>query len=204
MGLYPSFLILCASLLSTGCTVVAGRYTNSVDSQVTLRNAKEKNAKAVSVGDFRHSGVTNSDNQSIGCRGTDIRPQQTFSHYIRAAVVDELRLAGLYEQTSPIKVVADVSKLDVGTGSEASWTIVVKFSIGEATYTSTVDHLFTSSFDGAAACQNAGQAFPAAVQKLVSQFFLSKEFTDAVSAGNDDPKKTVPKKPEPKSPPRSR
>lgn len=201
MGFYPSLLILCASILSTGCTVVAGTYGNSIDAQATLRSAKEKNANAVSVGKFKHSGV--SDNYSTGCRGGEIRPQQTFSNYIRAALVDELRLAGLYEQTSPINVVADISKLDVSTGSDASWTIVVIFSIGEATHTSTVSHSFTSSIDGAAVCENAGQAFPTAVQKIVSQFFLSKEFNDAIFAGKDATK-TEPKKTSPKQPPRSR
>lgn len=175
------------AFLSVGCSAAAANYSVSADSQVVLRNAKEKGAGSFGVGTVTHSGFPDVTDRRVSCRALSVgapADRRTFSNYIRTALTDELRIAGMHSESTPTPIQVDVTKLELDSTGDSFWKISATFTIGAggASYTSSVEHPFTSAFGAESACQNAAQAFPAAVQKLLNQFFLSKEFTYAASA----------------------
>lgn len=191
MASFSSLLVAATFLIaipSMGCSAAAANYSVSADSQVALRNAKEKGAGTFSVAQATHSGIADVTDRKVGCRALSVgapADKKTFSNYLRMALVDELRIAGLHSEDSPTAIQVDIIKLEVDSTGDSFWKISAVFSFGKdrsSQYTSSVEHPFTSAYGAEGACQNAAQAFPAAIQKLLSQFFLSKEFSENASA----------------------
>jgi hypothetical protein len=183
-----SFLcgFIALNFFMSGCSMAVARYSPSTDAQIALRDAKEKSAASVSVGDFQISGISLTNNSRVSCRSALIVPpadKKTFTNYIRSALIDELRISRLYDENSKVVVSGNLSQLQVSSSGTSSWKLTVVFSVGDVdkvSFTSNVDHEYVSSFDANSACQSAIQAFPVAVQRLISDFVQSKEFLDAI------------------------
>ena len=179
-----AMLAVSSLFLSAGCSGTVANYSVSAESQVVLRNIKEKNAAMVGVGNVAYKGVLNSTNRTVSCRLISVAvpsDRQTFPNYIRVALIDELRVAGVYDDKNYSTIQVNIAQIELVSVGVFVWKIKADFSIGvdkPIVYTSIVEYPFTSAFDAGTACNNAAQAFPAAVQKLIGQFFQSKEFSE--------------------------
>src|SRR5690625_7659363 len=93
-------LLAAMSVFATGCSTYAtDRYTISMDNVVALRSL---NGQTINVGEFSASAP---DKRSIVCRsvGPIKTPDvETYSEFIRKAVLDELRMDEVCSDAAPV------------------------------------------------------------------------------------------------------
>lgn len=169
---FVSALCVVAVVVLSGCsTYAASRYSVSVDNVVAI---KAHEGKRVNVGPF--SGVTESD---IMCRGGDpvkTPDGETFADYIRKALVDEVRLAGIFSTSAPVTLAGNLNSVDFSSNVglwDLSFTMT---SSNGKTMTVTEQYEYATSFNGDTACNQTAQAFMPAVQNLVGKVVRSPNF----------------------------
>lgn len=163
-----------AVVLVTGCSSYAvPRYGVSVTNVTAL---KQTGASPIGIGKFTATGESKSD---ITCRAVgpikspDERP---FEEYIRKALIDELQVAGIYAESSPVVLTGNLDKVDFSS-TEGKWmlAVTVKSSNGRA-LTVANDHDYETSFVAEKACALTAQAFGPAVQTLIGKLVHHPEF----------------------------
>jgi hypothetical protein len=155
----------------------------SAENVQTLRTLQQKYPQgSVKVASFDAVDVPL---RSITCRGAGpVMPpdEKTFEQYVQAALVDDLRMAGVYSDKSKVAVSAKMSMLDFSSTSGA-WTLAARVSAGtEAPYLIEHKGTYKSSFMGDNACQLTAQAFMPSVQDFLRKVISSPEFEKAFSA----------------------
>ena len=96
-----------ATLLFTGCGIKTSEYNVSADNVSALRDHKELK---LDVGNFTAS---NASENSVMCRlpETVSTPKgEPFSEYIKEALLSELKMAGVYDKNSDLKISGNVNK----------------------------------------------------------------------------------------------
>jgi hypothetical protein len=178
-----------ALLMTTGCAhVVMTAPQSTMENQQVLRGA---NAAPVNVGTFaRAESVSVSDDQSISIRGANSVESSvdgSFTQYLRASLVAELKAAGLYDEKSQIAVTGMLrrSELDaaIGTGSGLLEARFVVTRGGAAKYDKilAVDAKWESSFVGAVAIPAAANNYQGLYRKLVGKLLEDPEFKAAIA-----------------------
>lgn len=118
------------------------------------------------------------------CRGgANIDPpiNMTYQGYLQAALADELKVAGLYEEKSPRVVLSgSIDKLTFSstkslTNGEWSMGLKITSSNGKSVYASEL-YQFESGFEGGTACRRTAEAFLPAVQNLIAKLIRTAEF----------------------------
>lgn len=163
-----------ALLLLAGCdTYATSRYSINADSVMALR---QFNGRTVNVGAFTAAAPGQSE---IVCRA--VGPIKTpdgepFSEYVRKALVDEMKIAGIYSPTAPISITGRLEQADFGSTS-GTWTLALTLaSSNGATLTENETYKFTTSFAAVTACREAANAFMPAVQNLVARAVRNPSF----------------------------
>ena len=163
-------------LYITGCsTYKVNNYGISADN---IGLMKELNGLQVSIDEFTSlkPGLT-----TIQCRGAgpvSTPNKESFESYIKEALVSELKIAGIYSESSNIKISGSVENLDfnsnVGSGK---WMFDVSVSDGNG-MSYQVNSIFNFSTNWVAdkACQQVAQAFVPAVQNLIKDIVSKPEF----------------------------
>jgi hypothetical protein len=172
---------LCYLLVITlsGCINYAvSRYSVSVDNVTAL---KEKNLnKKINVGKF---SSYQQDLSVIVCRGAGpiITPDgELYSEYIRKALVDELKMSGLYSIDAPITLTGRLNTLTLSsTGGYWDISLSVKSSNGQE-ITVEENYNFQTSFLGDNACNQTSLALMPAVQKTLSKVLTGNNFDTLV------------------------
>jgi hypothetical protein len=169
--------IILATVFLIGCsTYMSPRYSIEPDNTIALRNL---NANDIGVADF-----TGPDEFSSSCRGGGpIAPPDdiTFAEYIREALADELKVAGLYNRQSPkVTLTGKIDTLDFSTnkgitGGEWNISITLTSSNGKS-LVSSEHYEFKAGFAGETACKQTAEAFMYAVQNLIAKVIKSDEF----------------------------
>lgn len=173
-----TMLVVCAAVVFSGCsTYSASRYSVSADNVTALR---AYNGKAVNVGPF--SGVKAGESE-IMCRG--VGPIKTpdgesFSDFVRKALVDELKIANVYSQAAPVTLTGNLDSIDFSS-ADGSWNLAltVKSSNGKS-MTVAETYKYKTSFYGETACNQTAQALMPAVQNLVGKVVRAPDFRDLV------------------------
>jgi hypothetical protein len=167
------------ALFISGCsTYAANRYSISVDN---LTELKTLTGVQINVGQFTATkpGLT-----EIMCRGVGpIKSPdgETFENYIRKAFIDELKLAELYSESSPITLTGNLDNIDFSSaGGTWNLTMTINSSNGK-TITATENYSYTSSFYGETACNQTAQALMPAVQNLIAQIIRNENFPTLVT-----------------------
>ena len=170
-------LVLAISILYvTGCsTYKVNNYGMSADN---IELMKELDGLQVSIKEITASkpGVT-----KIQCRGAgpvSTPNKETFEAYIKDALVSELKLAGIYSESSNIKISGTVKKLDFSSNIGAGkWMFDVSVS-DEDGMSYQVNSIFNFSTNWVAdkACQQVAQAFVPAVQNLIKDIVANPKF----------------------------
>jgi len=171
--------IVLVSVLFTGCGIKTSEYNVSADNVQKLRELK--NVK-VAVGDFTSQ---NEGESQIMCRlaETIATPSgEPFAKYIEGALKSELKMAGIYDKDSEIKITGELVKI-YGSSmiGDAYWEIELKLA------SSTNQELkvmtkrqYPSAFLAYTACNNMATSFSPTVKDLVGEIIKHKDFISLV------------------------
>lgn len=168
-------IILLSTLLATGCAFKTSPYSVSVKNVESLKAA---NLTPLAVGDFTS---TKPGLSSITCRAAGpVKVEPNFEKYIQNAFIDELKVSGLYDAASKIKITGSIQKIDFSSGiTDGKWefALIVSNQTGQ-NFTTTSTLPFSSSFVADRACQEVAQAFVPSVQKLIHDVITNPRFKE--------------------------
>lgn len=169
-----AFLGMLASVvLLSGCAYNASPYGASVKN---VDSIKQLNIKPVSVTKFESfkPGLA-----SITCRAAGpVTVSPSFESYIEKAFIDELKLAGVYDPSSPLVISGRLEEVDFSSGiTDGKWqfTLVVSNARKESFSAKSI-YGFSGSFVADKACQEVAQALGPAVQKLIEDVIRDPKF----------------------------
>lgn len=174
------FVLLIVSL--SGCsTYTPQRYSISADNNVAL--------KAIQAGDIAVGTFSSPSSFDNSCRAAGpIAPPDGVScaEYIRKALADELKVAGLYNDSNPkVTLTGAVTKLSFSssrglTGGNWDIGLEVNSSNGKSLYVE--EHYeFESGFIADTACKQTAEAYYPAVQNLIGKLVSSPMFQALVT-----------------------
>ncbi len=182
------FAVLClviAVSLSTGCSMVAPRYTASLPNVQVL---KDGGTQAVKVGTFKAVAALDNENP-ISLRGSSLASpyDASYAHYLAQALTQELTMAGRLAPDAQIEVTGELQKNGInipavgsGTGNITARFIVTREGAVRYDATKTIHDEWESSFVGAIAIPKAQEQYPLMVQKLLAQLYADPTFIQAL------------------------
>lgn len=167
-------------VIFTGCGIKTSEYSVSADNNMELRKLEDIK---LNVGDF--DAENKGESHSL-CRLSDTvsTPNgEPFSEYIKKAFIDELKMAGLYDQNAPITISAYIEKV-YGSSmiGNAFWQIIieVKSSNGKSIKVDTKRD-YPSAFTAYTACQNMATSFSPTVRMLIQDIITHKDFSTLIN-----------------------
>jgi len=125
---------------------------------------------------------------SITCRAAGpVTVAPNFAGYIENAFISELRKAGAYDPSSPIKISGKLEEVDFSTAiTNTTWILSLTISKAEHQgFTVTSTRQFEGSFFGPVACSMARDYFIPAVQQLVREVLLDPRFKQMTKPNRD-------------------
>lgn len=176
------FLIIGLLLATNGCTHIADRYPTSANNVVAIRNLS---GQAVNVGPF--SAADGIAGIRIQCAAVAIAPPDdlSFANYIRKALIDELKMAGVYSTTAPITITGNIDSLEVEASAfslTGRWSIVLTICSDGKAFTVSERYSFRSQTLNMTACEGATRQLAYAVQNLIGKVVMSPEFKQIVGS----------------------
>lgn len=168
-------LSIALSSILVGCGFTVNQYGASIENVTKTKNS---GLKPVSVGTF---SSFNPGMHGISCRaaGNVGTPDEgSYESYIQKAFTDELKLAGLYDENSTLKLQGKIEELDFNSNIGAGkWVISLTLSSNTSSgYKTTATHEFSTNWVADKACQQVAQAFVPAVQQLIFQTVGNPKF----------------------------
>ncbi len=173
-----AIVIIGMAILSGCSTNVVPRYSIEADNTMALRQIEEGD---IAVGDFSGPAIFYDT-----CRyGSKVAPPDgvTFAAYIKEAIADELKIAGLYDdnQSPRIIITGKVEALYFSSITIGEWNISLSlYSSNGASMYVTEHHKVDISGVPFGACTKVAAAFPDAVQNLIRKIVSSGEFKSLV------------------------
>lgn len=176
-------IIISIMLLMSACSLPAPKYQPSASNSNILQDVT---GKKISVGQFNESKT---EVNHLSLRGGRlVSPyNDSYSQYLASALEEELRLAGVLDGSSDIKVSGMLidNQLDISSFSIGTASITAKFSVSRQNklvyeQTLSASHQWDSSFVGAIAIPAGQNNYPVVVQKLFTALFSDKRFQAAV------------------------
>lgn len=177
------YMLAVALLTMTACeSYTPQRYAISADNNVAL---KSLGIGSVGVGPF--TGPLDFD---AGCRAAgpiSLPDGMTFEGYIQTALMDELKVAGIYDPANcRVVLTGAVEQLDFSsisglTGGTWDITLRVRSSNGRSLVVSE-HYAFKSGYGAHAACRQTAEAYPRAVQNVINKLITHPQFRDLVTA----------------------
>ena len=171
---------LLATLLFSGCGIKTNEYNVSADNVQTLRNYKDLK---LDVSTFTAS---NKDESSVMCRlaETVSTPKgEPFSQYIEEALISELKMAGVYDKNSDLKISGNLNKIYGSTMfGNAYWEINVTITSSNGkSITVNTKRDYPSSYLASTACNNMGISFAPTIKQLINDILNHKNFGELLN-----------------------
>ena len=171
------FVVL--ALFVAGCeTYSAPRYGISADNVVALKSLAPSRIK---VGAFAEP-----QKFADGCRAAGpitAADGMGFAAYIRKALIDELKIAGVYDDNSSVVLTGAVNNLAFSS-TIAFWDIALTVTSSNGKSISVQEHYeFPSSFAAVTACKRVADGYFPAVQNLLQKLIASPDFRGLVGPG---------------------
>ena len=173
------FTILSILIMLSGCsTYSVNRYAISADNITELRKL---NDTMVNVGEF-----TSSEPKSeIMCRGVGpikTPDGDTFSHFIKEALIDELQIAEKYSTDATVSLTGNLDLIDFSSNS-GIWKLKLTVNSSNGiSVTVSENYSYTTSFYGETACNQTAQALMPAIQNLIATLVNHPHFDALVGA----------------------
>lgn len=176
-------LLAAASILSTGCSLMAPQYTGSLDNVQKLKSGP---LQALKVGEFTSTPSKENANP-ISLRGSsmDSPYEKSYAKYLAEALKIELALANKMAIGSEYELSGTLVKNDLdaavatGTGDIQARFVVKKGPLVRYDQVKTVHHEWESSFVGATAIPRATQEYSNLVRKLLAALYDDPQFQDS-------------------------
>lgn len=163
-------------------TYMPPHYSVSMDNTTELKKIGGSN---INVGPFTRTAEL--DNDCGITAGSVVMPEKmSFEDYIRKGLVEELKAAGMFDDTSPkITLTGTVDKLSFFSRRNiytSTWYIglLVKSSNGESVHVAD-QYNFDAGAGSAADCQKIADSYLPAVQKIIGKFIDAPEFQSLVT-----------------------
>lgn len=163
--------------LVTGCsTYTPQRYSISADNNVAI---KRLNVMAIGVGNFEEP---KSFDDSCRAAGPIAPPDGLgFAEYIKKALEDELKVAGVYSKSNPkTQLSGSVESLSFSSSrglTGGAWDISLKINSSNGQSMVIGEHYeFESGFVADTACKQTAEAYLPAVQNLIGKIVSSPKF----------------------------
>lgn len=180
-------LLVMLTALTSGCATTLAPHQPSVDTVTLLRSA---GMEKLAVGDFKLAPGSKPDiDRSVTSRAATALPAEgSFSAYLKAALVSDLKAAALYDTGAPLIVQGQLVDAQLDTGMSTGRAIVsARFQVthsGQTVFDKTLkdDHTWESSFIGAVAIPRAINEYQAAYANLLGQLYKDPEFLTACRA----------------------
>ena len=176
-----AILIISMAIMSGCSTFTAPRYSTEADNTMALRT--------IEIGDITVANFSDAATFSRSCRGSGpIAPPDgvTFAEYVREALADELKVAGLYDddQSPRITLSGSIDSLDFSSSRSVTggkWNILLTLNSSNGKSMSVQEHYeFESGFGYVTACKQTAEAFMGAVQNLIGKIVSSEDFKQLV------------------------
>jgi len=163
-------------MLGACSTYTTPRYSISADTNVALRAL---GATGIAVGRFSEPPFFDTSCRAVG----PLAPPDGMTHaqYIRKALEDELKIAGVHAVGSPRVLLSgtvkdlDFSSMEAVTAGLWFISVTVTSSNGKS-LSASERYGFESGFFAETACKQTAEAFMPAVQNLVGKIVRSPEF----------------------------
>lgn len=168
---------LLTTLLFSGCGIKTNEYNVSADNVQTLRNYKDLK---LDVSTFTAS---NKDESSVMCRlaETVSTPKgEPFSQYVEEAIISELKMAGVYDKNSDLKISGNLNKI-YGSSmfGNAYWELDVTITSSNGkSLTVNTKRDYPSSYLASTACNNMGTSFSPTIKQLINDILSHKDFAE--------------------------
>lgn len=171
------FLITLAALLSA-CSHVSQRYSASATNVEQIREIAKDASEKINVDQFT---ATENGKKSIICRAAgpvSAPDNKTFNEFIRDAIADEFRVAGVYDSKSVNKLQGNLDYIDFSSNiGSGKWVMKITFKsenvepfLVENTYE------FSTNFVADIACEQVAQALAPATQDLIKKLIQHPSF----------------------------
>ena len=174
-SLLISSSVVFAAFLFTGCGIKTSEYNVSADNVQILRDYKELKL------DVSTFSATTAGESSAMCRlaETISTPKgESFEEYIKDALISELKMAGVYDKNSDLKISGNLNKIYGSTMyGNAYWEISVTItsSNGKSLSVNTKRE-YPSSYLASTACNNMGTSFSPTIKQLIGDILNHKDF----------------------------
>lgn len=176
-------MVLVATLAISGCAYNISPYGVSADNVNTMRSTLSPGTHTVGIERFTSAEP---GKNSITCRaaGPVSTPNgKPFETYIEEAFVTELKLAGLYNETTSRKLKGHLTKVDFNSNIGAGkWILEMTLTVNGESIAVTNETPYDASFVADKACQETAQTFPIAVQNLIKAAISNPKFARLASA----------------------
>lgn len=157
-----------------GCTFAVNPYGASVENVYKLKTFETK----IATENFTSNkpGIN-----TITCRGAgpvSTPNKEPFESYIYQAFVSELKLAGLHDDSSTVKLTGTFKNIDFSSAvGNGRWFFVIdlKSNNGKSIEVNST-YNFSTNWVGDKACQQVAQAFGPAVQKFIGDVINHPDF----------------------------
>jgi hypothetical protein len=182
---YLVLLCLATITLSSGCSLMAPRYTASIEN---VQKIKDADTQPVKVGTFESTPGKGNANP-ISLRGSSLASpyDSSFAKYIAEALRQDLELAGRLAPDAKIEISGALQKNDINIPAVGSGTgdLEARFIVkraGETRYdqVKAIHDVWDSSFVGAVAIPRAQARYPVMVQKLLAELYADPAFIEAL------------------------
>lgn len=166
-------IVLVALIALAGCdSFSAAPYSISADNDVALKSAL--GTEHVGVGPFTAAKAFDTSCRLAG--PIQLPEGLTYPSYIQKAFADELKVAGLYDEKSPVVLTGVVDDLKFGSMG-GTWDITLTLRSSDGKSMKAAEHYeFHTSYTAGSACHNVADAFQPAVQGLVGKVVAAPEF----------------------------
>jgi hypothetical protein len=160
-------------LCLAGCdSFTAAPYGISADNDIALKSVGA--GAHVAVGNFVMTAKYDPNCRLAG--PIQLPNGLTAEAYIQKAFSDELKIAGLYDESAKNRLTGSITQLEFGSAS-GGWDMAMTLTSTNGKSASAKEHYdFHSSFTAASACHDVADAFQPAVQGLIQQVILSPDF----------------------------
>jgi hypothetical protein len=184
---FATILLVMLSALASGCATTLAPHQPSLDTVTLLRSS---GMGKLAVGEFKLAPGAKPDiDRSVSARASTASPSEgTFSAYLKASLVSDLKASGLYDTAAPLAVQGQLvdAQLDTGmsTGRALVSAHVQVMSAGQTIFDKTLkdEHTWDSSFIGAVAIPRALNEYQASYANVLGQLYKDPEFLKACRA----------------------
>lgn len=170
----------------SACSHTAPTYSLSANNIDEIKQLVGSNSIKLGVDNF--SAKENANKKSISCRAAgpvEAPDNKTFHQYIQSAIIDELRIAGVYDAASKVKLYGDLDFIDFSSNIGAGkWTLNMTFAgNGVEPFSIQSEYSFSTNWIADKACQQVAQALVPATQGLIKKLIAHPSFKKLITPG---------------------